>query len=99
MVKECEKCVYKSEFKSVECGSCMVSYYDGEQQGLPSNFKQKPMTNADRIRAMSDEELAHELAMVAGWDRKQYQKAQRIGIEKVMLDYLQQPAEEEHENG
>ena len=52
------------------------------------------MTNADRIRAMSDEELAHEFAMIAGWDREQYQKAKSIGIEKVMLDWLRQSAKE-----
>jgi hypothetical protein len=51
-------------------------------------------TNADRIRAMSDEELAQELALVAGWDRQEYEKAKRIGIEKVMLDWLKQPTEE-----
>jgi hypothetical protein len=51
-------------------------------------------TNADRVRAMSDEELAHELAMVAGWDRKEYAKAKVIGIEKVMLDWLRQPVKE-----
>lgn len=32
-------------------------------------------SNADRIRAMSDEELARELALIAEWDRKQLQKA------------------------
>jgi hypothetical protein len=51
-------------------------------------------TNADRVRAMSDEELAHEFAMVAGWDRKEYAKAKSIGIEKVMLDWLRQPVKE-----
>ena len=50
-----------------------------------------PQTNADRIRSMTDEELAHELALVAGWDRKQYEKAQSIGVEAVMLTWLQQP--------
>jgi hypothetical protein len=49
-------------------------------------------TNADRIRAMSDNELAKELARVAGWDRRQYKKAKSIGVEKVMLEWLQQPA-------
>jgi hypothetical protein len=39
---------------------------------------------------MSDEELARELAAVAGWDRTQYEKAKHIGIEKVMLDWLHQ---------
>ena len=53
-----------------------------------------PKTNADRIRAMTDEELAHELALVAGWDREQYKKSKAIGIEKVILDILRQPCEE-----
>lgn len=56
--------------------------------------QQKTKTNADRIRAMSDEELAKEFAMLAGWDRSEYEKAKRIGIEKVMLDWLKQPAAE-----
>ena len=30
--------------------------------GKPSNYKPKPQTNADRIRAMSDEELARFMA-------------------------------------
>lgn len=47
-------------------------------------------TNADKIRAMSDEELAHELSLIAGWDRVQYTIAKRIGIEKVMLDWLRE---------
>lgn len=55
--------------------------------------KMVSVTNADRIRAMSDEELAKEFAMLAGWDRSEYEKAKRIGIEKVMLDWLKQPAE------
>ena len=50
-------------------------------------------THADRIRAMTDEELAHELALIAGWDRGQYKKAKSIGIDKVMMDWLKQPAE------
>ena len=53
------------------------------------------MSNADKIRSMTDEELAAELAEVAGWDRKQYKKAKQIGIKKVMLDWLQQSAEGE----
>ena len=28
-------------------------------QGVPDRWEKKPQTNADRIRAMSDEELAH----------------------------------------
>ena len=52
------------------------------------------LTNADRIRAMSDEELAHELALIAGWNRNEYEKAKRIGIDKVMLDWLRDTAKE-----
>lgn len=46
-----------------------------------------PMTNADRIRAMSDEELAEFLYQVGydnGWGMKEY-----------ALEWLQQPAGEE----
>ena len=55
----------------------------------------KPMTYADRIRAMTDEELANELAYIARWDRKQFNKAVAIGLEKVVLDILQRPLEGE----
>lgn len=49
-----------------------------------------PATNADRIRAMSDEELAGFLAVIAG---------DKIGgTAKYWLQWLQQPAEEaDHE--
>lgn len=53
------------------------------------------MSNADRIRTMTDNELASELAAVAGWDRKEYRKAKQIGIEKVMLAWLRQTADGE----
>ena len=44
-----------------------------------------PMTNADRIRAMSDEELA-KLLCCTGW---------RMIEQKECLEWLQQPAEED----
>lgn len=54
------------------------------------------MTNAQKIRAMSDEELARELALIAEWDRKQLQKAKSgPGLVEFMEHWLQQPAEEE----
>lgn len=61
-------------------------YYEEEEA--------RPMTKADRIRSMTDDELAHEFALAASWDRKEYRKAKRIGLEKVILDILQQPAED-----
>ena len=45
------------------------------------------MTNADRIRAMSDEELAKFLYQV-GYDH-------RWGLKEYALEWLQQPAEED----
>ena len=48
-----------------------------------------PMTNADRIRAMSDEELA-KLLCCTGW---------RMFEQKECLEWLQRPAEEdEHDS-
>ena len=49
--------------------------------------KMDPMTNADRIRAMTDEELAELLFQVGydnGWGMKEY-----------ALEWLQQPVEED----
>ena len=90
MAEECKNCVHKSNFKAVECGTCMVSYYDGVQQGLPTNYKARPMTNADRIRAMSYEELAEFITdKQKGW-------CTDIGREMYYqhnLEWLQQPAE------
>ena len=45
------------------------------------------MTNADRIRAMSDEELAGFLFQV-GYDH-------RWGLKEYAIEWLQQPAEED----
>lgn len=57
---------------------------------------EQTLTNADRIRAMSDEELARELALIAEWDRKQLQKAKSgPGLVEFMEHWLQQPAEED----
>ena len=53
--------------------------------------KVEPLTNADRIRGMSDEELAEFLYQVGydnGW-----------GLKEFALEWLQQPAEEDDKNG
>ena len=51
----------------------------------------KPMTNADRIRAMTDEELAIELANIATISRKVVRGWKIIGIEQHILKCLQLP--------
>lgn len=52
-----DKC-FSCERKDVSplCGICGVGL-NGERE----HYKRKPITNADRIRSMSDEELAEEL--------------------------------------
>lgn len=49
-------------------------------------YRESPMTNADRIRSMSDEELAEFLYQV-GYDH-------RWGLKEYALEWLQQPAED-----
>lgn len=41
-----------------ECITCTTTHVPNGQHPTPSHWKAKPQTNADRIRAMSDEELA-----------------------------------------
>ena len=63
--------------------STYCRYFDGSGGG----YREESMTNADRIRAMSDEELAELLFQVGydnGWSMKEY-----------ALEWLQQPAEED----
>ena len=59
----------------------------------------QPMTNADRIRAMSDEGLAHWLIEISLGNKRQWcnfhcEKDGQYGCEKCVLKWLQQPAEE-----
>ena len=41
-----------------DCITCTTTHVPNGQHPTPSHWKAKPQTNADRIRAMSDEELA-----------------------------------------
>lgn len=52
-----------------------------------------PMTNGDRIRAMSDEELCEFLMCDVICDQKMSPDCE--DCEKCVMDWLQQPAEEE----
>ena len=61
MVKNCSNCEHHTwgdEWWNckTECNQCRYTNRQGEK--VPSNWKPLPTTNADRIRAMSDEELA-----------------------------------------
>ena len=57
-----------------------------KQDVTDSHEKNEPLTNAQKIRSMSDEELAGFLHQ-AGYDH-------RWGLKEYTLEWLQQPAEE-----
>lgn len=72
--------------------TCITCKADCHNAGTTSKIvdcsQYKPgrvLTNADRIRAMSDEELAH-LLCFEGWQMSEVQEC---------LEWLQQPAEED----
>ena len=76
---------------NIKCGSCIGKTLCGEPEDTAlvcvDRVIGKPMTNADRIRSMPDEELAELLFQVGydnGWGMKEY-----------ALEWLQQPAEED----
>ena len=59
-------------------------------------FEPEPITNAQRIRSMSDAKLAQELALIAEWDRKELAKAKNgPGLVQFMLEWLQKQAEDD----
>ena len=81
--------------KNIKCRNCffyrnewcekIVDSPDPEEARDCNYFRE--MTNADRIRAMTDEELA-EFLHQAGYDH-------RWGLKEYTLEWLQQPAEED----
>lgn len=79
----------------------MKAYFEGDKNVLV--FKPirngrftKKITNEERLKSLKTDELAHELALIATWNRKQVEKAIRgPGVEKFMLNWLRQPAKED----
>ena len=76
-------CYGKKDFcTSFECDRGIdCAHYDGSG----GDYRDAPMTNADRIRSMSDEELA-KLLCCTGW---------RMIEQKECLEWLQQSSGEE----
>jgi hypothetical protein len=71
-------------------------FKDGRCHAL-GNCENKITTNADRIRAMSDEELAEVLGNLVhcgGCPMRDNCKVDDLPCNNVMLEWLQQPAEE-----
>jgi hypothetical protein len=60
--KECANYDHKNLKHTKACGNCVTEHYKDGTESDPSNWRALPQTNADRIRAMSDEELARFLA-------------------------------------
>jgi hypothetical protein len=56
--KECANYDHKNLKHTKACGTCVTEHYQDGTESDPSNWRALPQTNADRIRAMSDEELA-----------------------------------------
>ena len=92
----CEHCDCEPHFEP--CVSCKTKYI-----GAPTKYSAKKRTNADRIRAMSDEELADwlartQIANVAKaleiaripWEQPD---GTRDEVKKECLEWLKQPAE------
>lgn len=78
----------------------MAEIMDGlDRLAEKMNEENKPMTNADRIRAMSDEELARTFAQTGNCppSSKYGHNCERCG--KCWLDYLRQPVKDGENDG
>ena len=99
---------YKKEINqfSDECGKCVTERLKNGETTDPSHWREKPQTNADRIRSMSDEELATHLHDI-GWDCHLCAEHGRLDNDPLLrgekcdekcvehcLEWLKQPAEE-----
>ena len=89
----CPECGEKMRDESIgwRCPKCkgFVSFIDGKFYPHIERPFVPPVTNADRLSAMSDEEKAKELTMLF------YLVSQKTNAEHYILDWLQQPAEED----
>jgi uncharacterized cysteine cluster protein YcgN (CxxCxxCC family) len=91
MRKHCGNCAnHKKETNqfSEECGKCVSTRLENGETTDPSHWREKPKTNADRIRAMSDEELAVWMAECNAYGER--------ADASQWLPWLKQPAEDSH---
>ena len=99
-VYKCEYCYLKNAKPCYECSACM----SGDDHFRPAKPEKKRTTNADRIRAMSDEELSEHLVDI-GWECHFCTEHQKLDNEPLLcgekcdekcsehcLEWLQQPA-------
>ena len=102
--EECMQCPAYAKCVAVRYGSkrCIMTRWSYDINGNP-----KPITNAERIRSMSDEELAKEMChrsidaicdIVCGGDCKAIETLNRTSKEvcrDIILAWLHRPVEEE----
>lgn len=104
MRKHCGNCaVYdRKDMKHSElCGKCVTEHFPNGKESDPSMWKPLPQTNADRIRSMSDEELAKLFTQTVAdgcppdmdWTCKKDEKGWDA-CDSCWLKWLQQPVEE-----
>lgn len=101
MRRHCGNCANhrgETNWFSEECGKCVVTVLKNRQESDPSHWKAKPQTNADRIRAMSDEELLDTFGHLSLCDVIQYDFRDHCEKQAVcdgcLLEWLKQPAKE-----
>ena len=86
----CDDCYYsKLDGNKEPCSSCIATV-DGF-----TNWRKAPQTNADKIRAMSDEELS-KVIREPFCDKRTHEECtiSYCGVcDQCVLDWLQQPAE------
>ena len=102
MRKNCETCKhddaeYPSYPHKTPCNECEHTSDAPTKWEAADHYK--PITNADRIRAMSDEELAHWICKkLPGCDSKTCPGAELCnatdGLSNGLVKWLKQPAEE-----
>lgn len=81
---KCDKCKYPYDIRKWPCVDCL--------QG--DRFEQKPFTNADRIRAMTDEELATRFATFDEWTQEAPANSNYEVVYRLWLDWLKQGVED-----
>lgn len=84
-------------------GENLKAYFEGDKNILvfkpiqrSKKGRKKKKINEERLKECGTKELAHELALIAEWDRREVRKAkQGPGLDNFMERWLRQPAKEE----
>ena len=108
MRKHCGNCAnYRKETSqfSEESGKCVSARLENGETTDPSQWRALPQTNADRIRAMSDEELAKVLNAFTAYFEECNRSEEEVDCkdcelckmcrlyDRNALEWLKQPAE------